>query len=54
MHGVAIARVLGEIFPAIQAVAYALAALLALLALLAWSRVYLPMYWQARVDGAVG
>lgn len=54
MHGVALARVLGEIFPAIQAVAYALAAGLALLALLAWSRVYLPMYWQARIDGQVG
>jgi uncharacterized protein involved in response to NO len=54
MHGVALARVIGEIFPAIQAAAYALAALLALLALVAWSRVYLPMYWQARVDGAAG
>lgn len=54
MHGVVLARVLGEIFPAMHAVAYALAAVLALLALLAWSRVYLPMYWQARVDGAAG
>ena len=54
MHGVALARVIGEVFPSIQSVAYALAALLALIALLAWSRVYLPMYWQARVDGAAG
>ncbi|MGL4995953.1 MAG: NnrS family protein [Deefgea sp.] len=54
MHGVALARVVGEIFPVTQSVAYALAAVLALIALLAWSRVYLPMYWQARVDGAAG
>ena len=54
MHGVALARVVGEIFPAIQAAAYAAAACLALFALLVWSRVYLPMYWQARVDGAAG
>ncbi|QZA76749.1 NnrS family protein [Deefgea tanakiae] len=54
MHGAALARVVGEIFPSIQSMAYALAAALALIALLAWSRVYLPMYWQARVDGAAG
>ncbi|MBM5571118.1 MULTISPECIES: NnrS family protein [Deefgea] len=54
MHGVALARVLGEVLPVNQAAAYALAVLLALLALFAWSRVYLPMYWQARVDGAAG
>jgi uncharacterized protein involved in response to NO len=54
MHGVALARVVGEVFPALQSVAYAAAALLGFIAIMAWSRVYLPMYWQARVDGAAG
>lgn len=54
MHGVALGRVVGELFPAIQAFSYTAAALLGLIALMAWSRVYLPMYWQARVDGNAG
>ncbi len=54
MQGVALARVLGEILPSMQAILYAVAASMALLALLSWSRVYLPMYWQARVDGGAG
>ncbi|WP_157669798.1 NnrS family protein [Chitinibacter sp. GC72] len=54
MHGVALARVLGEIIPAWQGVLYLLAALAAGIAVAAWSRVYLPMYWQARADGQPG
>lgn len=54
MHGVALARVVGEIFPAFQSISYAAAALLGLIAIVAWGRVYLPMYWQARVDGNAG
>ncbi len=54
MHGVTLARVVGEIFPSIQSMTYALAAVFALIALLLWSRLYLPMYWQARVDGSAG
>jgi uncharacterized protein involved in response to NO len=54
MHGVAIARVGGEIFPPAQNTLYLAAALLALAAILLWSRVYLPMYWQARADGKEG
>ncbi|WP_348944799.1 NnrS family protein [Chitinibacter sp. FCG-7] len=54
MHGVALARVLGEIIPAWQSVLYLLAVLGAGVAIAAWSRVYLPMYWQARADGQQG
>ena len=54
MQGVALARVVGELMPSIQALAYAVAASLAMVAILSWSRVYLPMYWQARVDGGAG
>ncbi|WP_410498617.1 NnrS family protein [Chitinibacter sp. S2-10] len=54
MHGVALARVLGELIPAWQMALYLIAAVLALLALLLWGRVYMPMYWQARVDGQQG
>jgi uncharacterized protein involved in response to NO len=50
MHGVALARVLGELIPAGQNAFYLIAVLLAVLAMALWSRVYLPMYWQARVD----
>lgn len=54
MHGVAAARVLGELIPACQSGLYLAAALLAVLAITLWVKVYLPMYWQARVDGNHG
>lgn len=54
MHGVALARVLGEIIPAWQTIFYLAAVGLALISLLVWSHVYLPMYWQARADGQQG
>ncbi|WP_081986678.1 NnrS family protein [Chitinibacter sp. ZOR0017] len=54
MHGVALARVGGEIWPARSALLYPLAALLACAGFALWGRVYLPMYWQARADGQAG
>lgn len=54
MHGVALARVFGEIIPTWQTIFYLAAVSLALISLLAWSKVYLPMYWQARADGQQG
>ncbi|QLG87763.1 NnrS family protein [Chitinibacter bivalviorum] len=54
MHGVALARVLGEMIPVWQSGLYLLAALSAIVALLSWGKVYMPMYWQARIDGQKG
>jgi uncharacterized protein involved in response to NO len=54
MHGVAAARVLGELIPMWQNALYLAATMLALLAIALWMKVYLPMYWQARIDGKAG
>ena len=54
LHGVALARVLGELIPSWQNALYALAAVAACVALLLWSREYAPLYWQARADGQAG
>ncbi|MBE9608761.1 NnrS family protein [Chitinilyticum piscinae] len=51
MHGVALTRVVGEIVPVFGHYGYLLAMGMALVALALWGRVYLPMYWQARIDG---
>ncbi|WP_373975013.1 NnrS family protein [Chitinibacter sp. SCUT-21] len=54
MHGATLARVTGEIWPTQAIYWYTVAAIFALASLLSWSRVYLPMYWQARIDGQKG
>lgn len=54
MHGVTLARVLGELIPGWQTEFYLAAIGLGVISLASWSKVYLPMYWQARADGQAG